>query len=304
MKIYNNLKINHKHKNSVVAIGNFDGLHMGHKKVLTQAKEKAKKNKLQFGLITFEPMPVMFFNSKIKNHRINSLKQKKDQLKKLGLNFIVILKFDKLFSSLSAEEFIKKIIFSKIKSKYLYVSKNFKFGKKRKGNIDTLKKFQDIFGFKTIITNPLKSLKITISSSLIRKSISLGKIKEANKLLNRKWCIVGKVIKGEKRGRKIGFPTCNVELGNYTIPKLGVYSVTVETNSFKKRGIANIGYRPTFNGQNLLLEVNIFGINKNLYNKEIRVNFINFIRPEKKFKGLEQLKKQIKIDIIQAKKNV
>jgi riboflavin kinase/FMN adenylyltransferase len=304
MKIYNNLKINNKHKNSVVAIGNFDGLHMGHKKVLTQAKEKAKKNKLQFGLVTFEPMPVMFFNSKIKNHRINSLKQKKDQLKKLGLNFIIILKFDKLFSSLNAEKFIKKIIFSKIKSKYLYVSKNFKFGKKRKGNIDTLKKFQDIFGFKTIITNPLKILKTTISSSLIRKNISLGKIKEANKLLNRKWCIVGKVIKGEKRGRKIGFPTCNVELGNYTIPKLGVYSVTVETNSFKKRGIANIGYRPTFNGQNLLLEVNIFGINKNLYNKEIRVNFINFIRPEKKFKGLEQLKKQIKIDIIQAKKNV
>ena len=304
MKIYNNLKINNKHKNSVVAIGNFDGLHMGHKKVLTQAKEKAKKNKLQFGLVTFEPMPVMFFNSKIKNHRINSLKQKKDQLKKLGLNFIIILKFDKLFSSLNAEKFIKKIIFSKIKSKYLYVSKNFKFGKKRKGNIDTLKKFQDIFGFKTIITNPLKILKTTISSSLIRKNISLGKIKEANKLLNRKWCIVGKVIKGEKRGRKIGFPTCNVELSNYTIPKLGVYSVTVETNSFKKRGIANIGYRPTFNGQNLLLEVNIFGINKNLYNKEIRVNFINFIRPEKKFKGLEQLKKQIKIDIIQAKKNV
>ena len=304
MKIYNNLKINNKHKNSVVVIGNFDGLHMGHKKVLTQAKQKAKKNNLQFGLITFEPMPVMFFNSKIKNHRINSIKQKEDQLKKLGLDFIIILKFDKLFSSLSAEQFIKKIIFSKIKSKYLYVSKNFKFGKKRKGNINTLKKFQDIFGFKTIITNPLKNLKKTISSSLIRKSISLGKIKEANKFLNRKWCVIGKVIKGEKRGRKIGFPTCNLKLSNYTIPKLGVYSVTVETNSFKKSGIANIGYRPTFNGQNLLLEVNIFGINKNLYNKEIRVNFINFIRPEKKFKGLEQLKKQIKIDIIQAKKNV
>jgi len=304
MKIYNNLKINHKHKNSVVAIGNFDGLHMGHKKVLTQAKEKAKKSKLQFGLITFEPMPVMFFNSKIKNHRINSIKQKEEQLKKLGLDFIIILKFDKLFSSLSAEQFIKKIIFSKIKSKYLYVSKNFKFGKKRKGNINTLKKFQDIFGFKTIITNPLKNLKKTISSSLIRKSISLGKIKEANKFLNRKWCVIGKVIKGEKRGRKIGFPTCNLKLSNYTIPKLGVYSVAVETNSFTKRGIANIGYRPTFNGQNLLLEVNIFGINKNLYNKEIRVNFINFIRSEKKFKGLEQLKKQIKIDIIKAKKNV
>ena len=214
MKIYKNTNLTKKHHRGVIAIGNFDGVHLGHQKVIIEAKRKAAKNKLPFGIMTFEPVPVMFFNSKIKNHRINSLKQKKDQLKKLGLNFIVILKFDKLFSSLSAEEFIKKIIFSKIKSKYLYVSKNFKFGKKRKGNIDTLKKFQDIFGFKTIITNPLKSLKITISSSLIRKSISLGKIKEANKLLNRKWCIVGKVIKGEKRGRKIGFPTCNVELGN------------------------------------------------------------------------------------------
>ena len=301
MKIYNNLKINNKHKNSVVAIGNFDGLHMGHKKVLTQAKEKAKKNKLQFGLVTFEPMPVMFFNSKIKNHRINSIKQKEDQLKKLGLDFIIILKFDKLFSSLSAEQFIKKIIFSKIKSKYLYVSKNFKFGKKRKGNIDTLKKFQDVFGFKTIITNPLKILKTTISSSLIRKNISLGKIKEANKLLNRKWCIVGKVIKGEKRGRKIGFPTCNINLNNYIIPLLGVYAVKVKGSNFNNKGIANIGYRPTFNGQNLLLETNIFGINKNLYNKELNISFRKFIRPEKKFKDLEHLKKQIKIDIKKAK---
>ena len=118
MKIYNNLKILRKHKNSVIAIGNFDGLHLGHKKVLKQAKQKAKKNKLQFGLVTFEPMPVMFFNSKIKNHRINSLKQKKEQLKKLGLNFLIILKFDKSFSSISAYNFIKKIIYSKIKSKY------------------------------------------------------------------------------------------------------------------------------------------------------------------------------------------
>ncbi len=304
MKIYNNLKILRKHKNSVIAIGNFDGLHLGHKKVLKQAKQKAKKNKLQFGLVTFEPMPVMFFNSKIKNHRINSLKQKKEQLKKLGLNFLIILKFDKSFSSISAYNFIKKIIYSKIKSKYLFVSRNFKFGKKRKGNINTLKKFENNFDFKTIITSPLKSSKKIISSSLIRKKIFFGKIKEANKLLNRNWCIEGKVIKGDRRGRKIGFPTCNIKLNDYVMPKLGVYSVIAENNYFKKKGIANIGYRPTFNGQNLLLEVNIFGINKNLYNKEIRVFFIKFIRPEKKFKGLEQLKKQIKIDIIQTKKNV
>ena len=304
MKIYNNLNIKNHHKNSVIAIGNFDGIHLGHQKVILQAKQKAKKNKLPLGLITFEPVPAMFFNSKIKNHRINSLAQKKIQLEKFKIDFLIIIKFNKLFSLLNAEQFIKRIIYNRIKPKYIFVSKNFRFGRKRQGNINTLKKFEDIFGFKTIITSPLKDSKKTISSSLIRKKISLGKIKEANKLLSRPWCVKGKVIKGKRRGRKIGFPTCNIKLRNYIMPKLGVYSVIVETNYFKKQGIANIGYRPTFNGQNLLLEVNIFGINKNLYNKEVNVNFIKFIRSEKKFKGLEQLKKQIKIDIIQAKKNV
>jgi len=304
MKIYNNLNIKNHHKNSVIAIGNFDGIHLGHQKVILQAKQKAKKNKLPLGLITFEPVPAMFFNSKIKNHRINSLAQKKIQLEKFKIDFLIIIKFNKLFSLLNAEQFIKRIIYNRIKSKYVFVSKNFRFGRKRQGNINTLKKFENIFGFKTIITSPLRDSKKTISSSLIRKKISLGKIKEANKLLSRPWCVKGKVIKGKRRGRKIGFPTCNIKLRNYIMPKLGVYSVIVETNYFKKQGIANIGYRPTFNGQNLLLEVNIFGINKNLYNKEVNVNFIKFIRSEKKFKGLEQLKKQIKIDIIQAKKNV
>tara|TARA_X000000368_G_scaffold408041_1_gene388210 strand:- start:463 stop:1377 length:915 start_codon:yes stop_codon:yes gene_type:complete len=304
MKIYKNLNIKKHHKNSVIAIGNFDGVHLGHQKVIAQAKKKAKKNRLPFGLITFEPVPVMFFNSKIKNHRINSLLQKEIQLKKLKIDFLIIIKFNKLFSLISADQFIKKIIYKKINAKYVFVSKNFKFGRKRKGNIKTLEKFEDVFGFKTIITSPLRSSQKIISSSLIRKKISLGKIKEANKLLNRPWGVKGKVIQGMKRGRKIGFPTCNIKLRDYIVPKLGVYSVIVKTNFFKKKGIANIGYRPTFSGQNLLLEVNIFGIHKNLYNKEINVNFIKFIRSEKKFKGLEQLKKQIKIDIIQAKKNV
>ena len=304
MKIYNNLNIKNFHKNSVIAIGNFDGIHLGHQKVIAQAKQKAKKNKLPFGLITFEPIPVMFFNSKIKSHRINSLIQKKNELKKFNLDFLIIIRFNKLFSLLKAEEFIKRIIHNRIESKYIFVSKNFRFGSKRQGSVLTLKKFQNVYGYKTIIASPFRYLKKIISSSLIRKKISLGKIKEANKLLSRPWCVSGQVIRGMRRGRKIGFPTCNIRLKDYIVPKLGVYSVIVETRYFKKKGIANIGYRPTFNGQNLLLEVNIFGINKNLYNKEIKVNFIKFIRPEKKFKDLEQLKKQIKIDIIQAKKNV
>ena len=304
MKIYNNLIINRKHQNSVVAIGNFDGIHLGHQKVLNRARQKAKKNRLPFGVITFEPMPVMFFNKKIKNHRINSLLQKKTQLKKLKLDFLIIINFNKKFSKLSAEQFIQRIIFKKVKCKFLYVSNNFKFGFKRKGNIQTLRKYSNSYNYKTMITHPLTKAARVISSTIIRKKISQGKIYEVNKLLNRNWCIQGKVIKGHRRGRTIGFPTCNINISDYAMPKLGVYGVKVNNAKFQRKGIANIGYRPTFNGQNLLLEVNIFGINKNLYNKVINVNFIKFIRSEKKFKDLEQLKKQIKVDINRVKKNV
>ena len=302
MKIYNNLNLNRKHRNGIIAIGNFDGIHLGHRKVINEAKKMAKKNKLPFGLMTFEPVPVMFFNKKIKNHRISSLEQKKDQLKKLKLDFLIIIKFNKNFSSLSAEEFIKKIIHKKTGCRFLYVSKNFRFGFKRKGNIKTLEKYGKQYNFKNKIVMPFKTRGKIISSTSIRKKIRKGQIEEVNKLLNRNWSINGKVIRGQKRGRKIGFPTCNLKLSNYVIPRLGVYAVKVKTNNISNNGIANIGYRPTFNGQSLLLETNIFGINKNLYNKVITVGFKKFLRAEKKFKSFEQLKKQIKIDIKQAKK--
>ena len=301
MKIYKNANLDKKHHNGVIAIGNFDGIHLGHQKVINEAKKKAKKNKLPFGIITFEPVPVMFFNSKIKNHRINSLEQKKNQLEKFKIDFLIIIKFDKKFSSLTAEQFIKKIINNKTKCRFLYVSKNFRFGFKRRGTIQTLKKYEKLYNFKILITKPYKKNKKTISSTIIRKKITSGKIQEVNELLNREWIIKGKVIKGKKRGRKIGFPTCNLKLNDYIIPRLGVYAVKVNGSKFSKKGVANIGFRPTFNGKNLLLETNIFGINKNLYNKEISVSFRSFIRPEKKFKDLEHLKKQIKIDIKKAK---
>jgi len=301
MKIYNNTNLNSKYKKAVVAIGNFDGVHLGHQKVLKEAKTMAKKLKLPFGAMTFEPMPVMFFNKKIKNHRVNSLNQKKYYLKKLKLDFLVIIKFNRIFSSLTAEKFIENIIYKKINCKYVYISRNFKFGFKRKGNLKTLKFFENKFGYKSIITKPHKKDNKVISSTMVRKKIESGKINEANNLLGRKWSIEGKVIAGKKRGRKIGFPTCNLKLNNYVIPQRGVYAVKVNGNNFAKKGIANIGFRPTFNGQNLLLETNIFGINKNLYNKVINVHFKKFIRKEKKFQNIEELKKQIKIDIQKAK---
>ena len=301
MKIYKNANLNKKHHKGVIAIGNFDGIHLGHQKVVNEARKKAKSKKLPFGIITFEPVPVMYFNSKIKNHRINSLEQKKIQLKKLKLDFLIIIKFNKIFSSLTAEKFIKEIIYNKTKSSFLYVSKNFKFGYKRRGNIQTLKKYEKLYNFKCLIIRPYKKNKKIISSTLIREKIINGKIREANTLLNREWNIKGKVIKGRQLGRKIGFPTCNLQLNDYIVPRNGVYAVKVKGSNFNKKGIANVGFRPTFNGKKLLLETNIFGIDKNLYNKEIDISFKKFIRREKKFKNLEHLKKQIKIDIKKAK---
>ena len=302
MKVFKNLNIGKKFQNSALAVGNFDGIHLGHKKVLKAARLKSKKNKIYFGALTFEPLPVMFFNKSIKNHRINKLSQKIEQLKKQKLDFLVIKKFDRKFSKINYLNFIKKILYQKLKCKFLFVSKNFKFGNKRQGNIERLKYYQNKYNFRTVLTEALKKNKKVISSTVVRRLINRGKVSEVKKLLGRPWEIQGTVKKGNQRGRKIGFPTCNINLNEYIIPRLGVYSIIAETDSFRKKGIANIGYRPTFNGQNLLLEVNIFGINKNLYNKVIKVYFLKFIRAEKKFKNLEHLRKQIKLDVKQAKK--
>ena len=301
MKIYNNANLSKKHSKGVLAIGNFDGLHIGHKKVLKEAYKKALETKKKFGMLTFEPVPVMFFNKKICNHRLDLESQKISRLKKEKLDFVIIQKFNKKFSKLSYYDFIKNILHKKVGCKYLYVSKNFRFGKNRKGDVKKLKKYENKFSYKTVITSPLKKKKKTISSTIIRKLLKKGKVIKANYLLGRKWEIIGKVIKGSKRGRKIGFPTCNILVKNYIIPKFGVYAVNVRINKTLKKGIANIGYRPTFNGKKLLLEVNIFRFKKNLYNKNINVVFNKFIRPEKKFNNIIELKNQIKRDIKQAK---
>ncbi len=301
MKIFKNLPLNKNYQNSVIAIGNFDGVHIGHKKVLSLALKRAKKIRKKFGLLTFEPLPVMFFNKNIKNHRLDSLNQKISNLQKEKLDFIIIQKFNKKFSKINYKNFISKILFQKIKCNSVYVSKNFKFGNKREGDVKKLKRLEKNFFFKTIIAKPIKKKSKTVSSTTIRKLLKKGDIKKVNSLLSRKWEIIGKVVKGSKRGRKIGFPTCNIVLKNYIIPKFGVYSVNIKINKTLKKGIANIGYRPTFNGKKLLLEVNIFNFKKNLYNKNISVLFNKFIRPEKKFKSIVELKNQIKKDIRLAK---
>ena len=261
-----------------------------------------KKNSLKFGLLVFQPLPIMFFNKKLKNYRIDSLEQKISSSKNYGIDFLIIKKFDKKFSNITANNFIKEIIFRKLKIKLLFISKNFRFGKNRTGNVKLLKKNEKLFGYKVKTIQPFLKKRLTISSTLIRKKLSQGKINYANRLLGRFWTIEGIVERGERRGRKIGFPTCNIDLKNYIIPKPGVYSSKIIINNkYKKSGITNIGYRPTFGKKKLILEAHIFSLKKNLYDKRIKIMLTKFIRKEKKFKNITQLKKQIKSDIKNAK---
>ena len=303
IKIYNNFKISKNHKNSILLIGNFDGLHLGHQKLFKLAKKYKKKNNLKIGVITFDPIPKMFFNKSLLNYRISNLNQKIIYFKNFNIDFLIVKKFNLQFSKIKALTFIKEIIYKKLKANYIFVSNNFRFGNKREGSVKLLKSLQKKYNYKIINPNPLKKKNKIISSTLIRNLLSNGKIFDVNKLLKRNWAIEGIVKEGRGMGKKIGFPTCNIDLNEYVIAKPGVYAVKVLQGKSKKtlKGIANLGYRPTFNQKKIILEVNIFNFNRNLYNKKLTVQFMKFIRGEKKFKGIDQLRKQIKLDLKIAK---
>tara|TARA_Y100000590_G_scaffold464456_1_gene633950 strand:- start:1016 stop:1948 length:933 start_codon:yes stop_codon:yes gene_type:complete len=302
IKVYKNFKISRSHKNSIILIGNFDGLHQGHQKLFRLAK-KYKAKKLKIGVITFDPIPKMFFNKGISNYRLSNLNQKLYLLKKFKVDFVINKKFDLKFSKVKAFNFVKNILCKNLKPKYIFVSNNFRFGNKREGSVLLLKKFQKKFNYKVINPNPLIKKNKVISSSIIRKLLTSGNLRRANQYLGRNWCVEGKVEKGRKMGKKIGFPTCNIDLGNYVIAKPGVYAVKVYLSNKKKylKGIANLGYRPTFNQKRILLEVNIFNFYGNLYNKKLIIEFIKYIRKEKKFDGIKHLRIQIDKDIKIAK---
>ena len=306
MKIFNNNIISKKYKRSALAIGNFDGVHKGHQKIFEYAKKYAKKEKLKFGVLTFSPLPVMFFNKNIKNYRLASEEQKFVLFKKYGVEFVINIKFNKNFSKMTAENFIKNIIYKKLNPRLIFVSNNFKFGNKRKGNINLLKKFGKKYDYSLIKIFPYKYKNKIISSTRIRETLEKGDITLANKLLSRTWLINGLVIEGKKLGRKLGYRTCKIFIKNYLQPKIGIYAVKVmiENKKYIYNGVAYLGPRPTFNGKKIFLETNIFNLKKNLYRKNLRIYFLKFIRGDQKFSNSAALIRQMNKDVISAKKGL
>jgi riboflavin kinase / FMN adenylyltransferase len=294
-------------RNSSIAIGNFDGVHQGHAKVISRAGIFAHERGVPWGVLTFEPHPRELFDKRnAPLFRLTPFEMKSRQIKSMGVDFLVVIHFDLEFSNITADEFVDQILVHGFEASYVVSGFNFAFGHKRAGDTRFLKMKGEQFGFGTSgIKQVLDDHGEIISSTRIRKFLSDGNPRAANKLLGRNYEIEGKVSQGDQRGRKIGFPTANIELNDSVKTATGVYaikaSVNGSTGTVWHDGVANLGYRPTFNGDKCVLETHLFNFNENIYDANLRVALIDFIRKEQNFNGVESLKTQIKKDISQSK---
>lgn len=277
----------------VVTIGNFDGVHLGHQALLTEVKKRAHDLKLESAVITFEPNPKDYFSQNKPQTRISSLREKIELFNEIKIDRVHIIKFNQEFSKVTANEFISVLI-KQLKVKEIVVGEDFCFGRGREGGIKQL----SASSIKLNIKNKILMDGKRISSTLIRNLLANDKLDQANKYIGRPYSISGKVVHGEKRGRKIGFPTANIHMRHNRPPLKGVFAVKFQ-NHF---GVANLGIRPSIKGEKKLqLEVHLLNFSSDLYGQHVSVIFLKKLRDEKKFKSLDELKEQIKLDVIKAK---
>jgi len=275
---------------TVVTIGIFDGVHKGHQKILKKVLDEARKNRLKSVVVTFDPHPVKILSKGAQIPLLTSLDHRIRLIKKMGVDYCLVKKFTKEFSKLSPEEFIKDLLVDKLNLKVLVTGENFLFGAKEKGSSKLLKKLSKVYNFKFYSVPPLKIKGEYVSSTRIRRLIEKGNLALAKKLLARPVTILGTVVKGKSLGRKLGFPTANIDPHHESIPPGGVYSVDAAIEKKIYRGVLNIS-------PHKIIEVHILNFNKDIYGKDIEVIFKQKIRNEKNFKSLESLKRQIALDI-------
>ncbi|MDR2911347.1 MAG: bifunctional riboflavin kinase/FAD synthetase [Bacteroidales bacterium] len=304
MKIYSNLN-NFNAVNPIVTIGTFDGIHLGHRVVIDRLKEYAKIYGGETVVFTFYQHPRLVTSPNETNLRLlTTLDEKKQLFAELGIDYLVVLPFTKKFSELTYSEFIKQILVDKMKTHCLVVGYDHKFGKNREGCLEYLQQSSEKLNFKIEKLEPFLINDIYINSTLIRHELQEGNIKIANRYLGYHFSLQGKVVKGRKIGRKIGFPTANIKASdvNKLIPNHGVYAVNIKVDGKKFNGMLNIGTCPTFNqnADNRSIEVNIFDFEENIYNKEITLFFVDKIRNEQRFNGAHALIEQLKKDKIAA----
>lgn len=282
-------------------IGNFDGIHLGHKRIIDAVKRRSEENSTRSCVITFDPHPQKVLGRK-ETSLIFPLGRRLEMLEATGIDAVISLNFTRELSKVSAENFVKDILLGHLKIKDIVVGPGFSFGHERKGNVDLLRSMGKIHGFNTVIAEVARVDDRVVSSSAIRDMVREGEIRESNRFFGYDYHIEGVVVEGEKRGRKLGFPTVNLDTEWEILPRPGVYATYVKLSDGFHGSITNIGVRPTFEENKLTVETHIFDFSDDLYGEEVRVNFVERLRDERRFASVDKLVEQINHDIAAVRK--
>lgn len=304
MEIFNNIiAYPFKHQTSTVTIGSFDGVHLGHQKVLQDLIKDARQTGAKSVVISFDPHPRIYFDPNTDLRLLNTTAEKTDLLAKQGIDYLILQKFDQNFADQSPEKFIQKLA-ENLNMKDLLIGYDHRFGKDRQGGYDFIRSLESKYHFKTHKIEPVRLNNLDLSSTKIRQALKAGQVELAQQYLGYPYFLTGLVVKGHQLGRQLGFPTANIEVQDSykLIPKQGVYVVKSLIDGQPVYGMMNIGVRPTIDGKKQILEIHFFDFNKDLYGREIPVYFLKRLRDEKKFPNLEALKNQLQKDAGQARK--
>ena len=299
MKIYQQLTDFHPPHFSVVTSGTFDGVHLGHQKILRRLQELANRKQGETVLLTYWPHPRLILQPKDKSLRLlTSLSEKVKLLEGMGVDHLIILPFTKELSQMSSEEFIRDILVDKIQTKTLVIGYDHKFGKNREGSFEYLQSHSHLFGFAIEEISRQDVDDLGVSSTKIRTALAQGDISTANKYLGRPYDLSGQVVTGQQIGRSLGFPTANIQIADdyKLLPRDGAYAVLAEVNSIQYKAILNIGDRPTVDGEKKTIEAHLIDFEGDLYGQDLRIYFQEFLREEKKFESLDALKNQLVVD--------
>jgi riboflavin kinase/FMN adenylyltransferase len=289
-------------KGSVVTIGTFDGVHVGHQKILQKLILRAKEHDLKSVVLTLFPHPRMVLNKDSDLQLLLTIEERKNQLKRLGIDEVVIMPFTKTFSNLSPLEYVENILLNELNAKHVIIGYDHKFGKNRSADISDLRTFGVQFGFEVEEISALEVESVAVSSTKIRRALLQGDIKTANTYLGYPYYLTGKVVKGKGIGRTLDFPTANIHVEETykLIPANGVYVVKTDLKGYEVFGMMNIGTKPTVDGTQQSIEVHWFDVDENLYGISFKIELLERLRDERKFESLETLKNQLKKDQQQA----
>ena len=298
MKIYKSIDEYNESKSSVVTIGTFDGIHKGHQKIFNKVINVSKQSNLSSVVLTFFPHPRIILNKYNDIKMIDTLDEKIEHLEKIGIDNLIIHPFDKKFSLLSADQFIKEYLVEKLKLKHIIIGYDHRFGKGREASVSDLKEYSSDFNFIVDEIDAQEIEKIAISSTKIRNSVNQGDLETTKKYLGRFFSLTGKVIKGDGLGKQIDYPTANllIEEDYKIIPKDGVYYIRTTIDNKLYNGMMNIGHRPTIGNKAKSIEVNLFNFDRDIYDKIISIDVVVKIRDEKKFSSINALKAQLSKD--------